>query len=131
MVRQLLVRALTPLALEAALAVAEGQLATRADDADCLRAAAVEPPAPRYQSDLARRRYLAVHPDNRLVATSLEADWNASLRDLAEATDTYEKTKGDGVGTLDPPTPQCAQSPPWPATSPRLWNDPATPVCER
>ena len=31
------------------------------------------------------RRYLLVDPDNRLVADSLEADWNAKLRMLAEA----------------------------------------------
>ena len=34
---------------------------------------------------LPRRRYLRVDPDNRLVADSLEADWNDKLRLLAEA----------------------------------------------
>ncbi len=36
----------------------------------------------RYQADLARRRYLAVDPDNRLVARNLEADWNERLGEL-------------------------------------------------
>ena len=31
----------------------------------------------RYEAELAQRRYLQVDPDNRLVADSLEADWNA------------------------------------------------------
>lgn len=121
-VGHLLVQALTPLAL----AVAE-ELATRADDADRLRAAAVE--RSRYQADLARRRYLAVDPDNRLVATSLEADWNASLRELAEATDTYEKTKASGIGALDDT--QRARITALASDFPKLWNDPATPVRER
>jgi len=85
-VGELLVATLTPHALQAAIAVAD-ELAARADEADRLRAAAVE--RAQYQADLARRRYLAVDPDNRLVATSLEADWNQALRELAEATDTY------------------------------------------
>ncbi len=32
-----------------------------------------------YEADLARRRYVAVDPDNRLVARSLERDWNEQL----------------------------------------------------
>jgi len=33
----------------------------------------------RYEADLARRRYTAVDPENRLVARSLEQDWNEKL----------------------------------------------------
>ena len=33
----------------------------------------------RYEADLARRRCLAVEPENRLVARSLERDWNEKL----------------------------------------------------
>jgi hypothetical protein len=36
----------------------------------------------RYESDLARRRYTAVDPDHRLVARSLERDWNEKLTAL-------------------------------------------------
>jgi hypothetical protein len=38
-----------------------------------------------YEADLAQRRYLKVDPDNRLVATVLEAEWNAKLRELEAA----------------------------------------------
>ena len=51
------------------------ELETRAAEADALRRQAVE--RARHHADLARRRYLAVDPDYRLVADSLEADWNA------------------------------------------------------
>jgi DNA invertase Pin-like site-specific DNA recombinase len=33
----------------------------------------------KYEADLARRRYTAVDPENRLVARSLERDWNEKL----------------------------------------------------
>ena len=38
----------------------------------------------RYEARLAGRRYEAVDPDNRLVASELEARWNASLRQVQE-----------------------------------------------
>ena len=39
----------------------------------------------RTEADMARRRYLAVDPSNRLVAASLEAEWNARLETLTRA----------------------------------------------
>jgi DNA invertase Pin-like site-specific DNA recombinase len=36
----------------------------------------------RYEVDLAQRRYIAVEPENRLVARSLERDWNEKLTTL-------------------------------------------------
>jgi hypothetical protein len=38
----------------------------------------------RYEADLARRRFLAVDPENRLVARSLEREWNAKLLDVEQ-----------------------------------------------
>ena len=64
-VGQLLIDTLTPLAAEAALQVS-AELQHRAAEADALRAAHVD--RARYHADLARRRYLAVDPANRLVA---------------------------------------------------------------
>ena len=52
-------------------------------EADAQRARRIE--AFRYEADLARRRFFEVDPANRLVAASLEADWNERLRDLEEA----------------------------------------------
>ncbi|MEU5547283.1 recombinase family protein [Streptomyces sioyaensis] len=120
-VGELLVTALTPHAVQAALAVAD-ELAARADEADTLRAAAVQ--RAQYQADLARRRYLAIDPDNRLVATSLEADWNAALRELAEATETYQKNKAAGTGVLDDD--QRTRITALAGDFPRLWSDPDT-----
>lgn len=35
-----------------------------------------------YQADLARRRFMAVEPENRLVARTLERDWNDKLAEV-------------------------------------------------
>ena len=39
----------------------------------------------RYEAELARRRYRAVEPDNRLVGSELERQWEAALMALREA----------------------------------------------
>ncbi len=65
----LLLDTVTPLALEVALTV-QDELDARADEADQLRRADVE--RARHAAELARRRYLSVDPDNRLVAASLK-----------------------------------------------------------
>jgi hypothetical protein len=63
----ILVEAVTPITLEVALAVQQ-ELQSRLDEADWLRRHQVD--RARYEADLARRRYLRVDPDNRLVADS-------------------------------------------------------------
>ena len=78
----LLVEAVTPMALEMALAV-QHEIQSRLDDADRVRHRQVE--RAQYEADRARHRYMQVDPANRLVADSLEADWNGRLRALAEA----------------------------------------------
>ena len=76
------VAALTPAGLQAAAAAAE-QLEA---DHDAARAQwRLEVERARYQATKAERRYLAVDPDNRLVARGLERDWEAKLAALAAA----------------------------------------------
>lgn len=116
---------LTPLALEVALNV-QDELAGRAAEADQLRASHVE--RARHRAETARRRYLSVDPDNRLVADSLEADWNDALRTLRDAQDTYERaTVADHVLGDQ----QQAKIRALAADFPRLWADPSTPQRER
>ena len=82
-VGNILVEAVTPITLEVALAIQQ-ELQSGLDEADRLRQQQVE--RIRYEAELARRRYLRVDPDNRLVADSLEADWNEKLKLRAEST---------------------------------------------
>jgi DNA invertase Pin-like site-specific DNA recombinase len=125
-VGQLLLDTLTPLALEVALTV-QAELETRAAEADALRRQHVE--RARHRADLARRRYLAVDPDNRLVADSLEADWNDALRAQQAARDDYEKASAVAAGALTDA--HTARIRALAADFPTLWSDPATPQRER
>jgi len=45
----------------------------------------------RQEANLAQRRYMQVEPENRLVADTLEAEWNRRLQALAEARLEYER----------------------------------------
>ncbi len=123
---QLLIATLTPLAVEAALTVT-AELEHRADQADALRAAHVE--RARYHADLARRRYLAVDPANRLVADTLEAGWNTALRELNDAQAAYDKAREQHTGQLTDA--QKARIGQLVTDLPAIWNDPATPMRER
>jgi hypothetical protein len=51
----------------------------------------------RYQVDLTRRRYEAVDPDNRLVAQTLETEWNQALVELTNAEQQYQKQNRNDV----------------------------------
>jgi hypothetical protein len=73
---------LTPAGAQAAVAAAE-QL--EADHDAALGQWRLEVERTRYEAGLAERRYLAVDPDNRLVARGLERDWEAKLAEVAVA----------------------------------------------
>jgi hypothetical protein len=122
----LLIEALTPLSIEAALTV-QAELQHRADEADALRAAHVE--RARYHADLARRRYLAVDPANRLVADTLEADWNTALRARNQAREAYDQARQQHLRQLTDA--QEARIQQLATDLPAIWNDPATPARER
>ncbi|MCU4184939.1 recombinase family protein [Acidiferrimicrobium sp. IK] len=123
---QLLLDTVTPLALEVALTV-QAELETRADEADALRKTHVE--RARHRAETARRRYLAVDPDNRLVADTLEADWNDALRQLREAQEDYERAATAACAAFTNEHKQRIRS--LAADFPALWSDPATPQRER
>lgn len=121
----LLVDTMTPLAMEVALSV-QDELVSRAEDADRMRRQQVE--RARYEAELAQRRYVRVDPDNRLVAATLEAEWNNKLRALDAAQDDYERQRQADVLLDDDKRQRILAL----ATDfPRLWQDPQTPARER
>jgi DNA invertase Pin-like site-specific DNA recombinase len=122
---ELLVESVSPLALEVALSV-QDELATRADEADRMRRQQVDRAS--YEAELAQRRYLRVDPDNRLVAATLEAEWNGKLGALEAARDDYERQRAADE-LLDEEKRQRILA--LATDFPRLWDDPATPARER
>jgi hypothetical protein len=75
------------------------ELQSRLEEADRLRRAQVE--RAQFEAEQAQRRYMRVDPANRLVADSLEADWNAKLRTLEEAQTAYESQRRTDRRLLD------------------------------
>jgi hypothetical protein len=124
-VSRLVLDALDPLAIDAALKVTD-QLTARAAEADQLRAHHVQ--RAQHRADLARRRYLAVDPDNRLVADTIEADWNHALREVTEAKDTYERAKNEAAPLEQAVRDRLATLA---DDVHALWADPGTPMRER
>jgi hypothetical protein len=75
-------QAITPAAVEAT-ELALHQLAADQDAALSQWRLAVE--RARYEAERAERQYKAIEPENRLVARTLETEWEKRLRDLAVA----------------------------------------------
>ena len=125
-VGKLLVQSVTPLALEVALKVQE-ELQARLEETDRLRQQHVQ--RAQYEADQARVRYLRVDPNNRLVADTLETQWNDKLRVLAQAKEQCEQQRQLDAQRLTDE--QKAQVLALACDFPKLWNDPKTPDRDR
>lgn len=123
---KLVVEAVTPMALELALAVHD-EITSRLHEADRLRHRQVE--RAQYEADRAQQRYMQVDPANRLVADSLEADWNAKLRALNAAQQEYERQRSADRLAIDREERQRILS--LVENFPAIWHDPNTPQRER
>jgi DNA invertase Pin-like site-specific DNA recombinase len=125
-VGKLLVEAVTPNALELALAVQQ-EITARFEEEDRLQHRQVE--RAQYEADLARHRYMQVDAANRLVAESLEAEWNEKLRALGAAQQEYERQRT--AGELDVNAEQRQRVLSLATDFPAIWRDPRTPARER
>jgi len=123
---ELLLATVNPLNLEVALAI-EREMETRLTEVDRLRRQAVQ--RAQQEADLARRRYLQVDPDNRLVADQLEADWNNRLRALHSAQEDYERQRENEQKTFR--AEQREKILALASDFPKVWNDPSLPHRER
>ena len=122
----LLVELVTPMNLEVTLAV-QRELESRAAELDAARRQHVE--RTRYETELARRRYMNVDPDNRLVANTLEAEWNERLRIHSEAAAEYDRRAQEQATALDEEARRRIRE--LAEQFPRVWNDPRVPSAER
>lgn len=94
-----LIRAVEPMAIEAAQ-LAEQRMMER--QAERRRILELELRQARYEASLAERRYAACDPDNRLIAATLETNWETALRRVRDCEARLDATE---VVTPTPPTP--------------------------
>ena len=122
----LLLQTVAPAAIEVALAVQQ-EIGHRIEQAAAMRATQLQ--RFRYEAELARRRYVKVDPDNRLVADALEAEWNDRLRQLDALQREHEHQQQADRTLLDESSRQrvvgLAQD------FPRVWNDRRTSALQR
>ncbi len=90
------------------------------------RAAELAAERARYQADRAERAFVACEPENRLVARSLEARWEAKLVALAEAEQAQAATQAQLA-----PLPERAELQTLTRDLPALWHAPTTQAKDR
>lgn len=125
-VADIVLQAVTPAALDVALEVCD-ELRARKTEVDRLRRAQVE--RAREEAELAQRQFMLVRPEHRLVADSLERQWNEKLARLAEVDEKYQRaTKTDGPDLTSADRDRIHALT---ADLPRVWHDRRTPMRER
>jgi DNA invertase Pin-like site-specific DNA recombinase len=117
---------MTPTAVELALEIRR-EIEARQLEADQLRSQAVE--RAQVEADLAQRRFMMVDPSNRLVADTLEADWNDKLRAVAKAREDRERHRREDQVVLDGAIGDRLVA--MTTDFQQIWADPATPNRER
>ena len=125
-ISNLLLELMQPMTIQVALAVQQ-EVEARINETQALRRKHVE--RAQYEAELARRRYMQVDPENRLVADSLEAEWNCKLRILAEAQQEYDELTQKQRLLIDAQTSEQLLS--LATDFPRVWNDPEVEPRER
>lgn len=122
----LIAEKMTPAAVELALQI-RTEIETRYEEADRLRCRAIE--RAQIEADLAQRRFMLVDPANRLVADTLEGEWNDKLRALARAREEREHGQQEDRLILDEALRErlVAMS----TDFKKLWSTPGTPNRER
>lgn len=94
----LIAEKMTPAAVEMALEIRR-EIEGRHEEADRLRNRAVE--RAQIEAGLAQRRFMMVDPSNRLVADTLEREWNEALRAVVKAQEEREHGKQQDGLVLD------------------------------
>jgi len=89
---------MTPAAVELAIEIRR-EIEARHEEADQLRCRAID--RAQIEADLAQRRFMLVDPGNRLVADTLEREWNEKLRALAGVREERERARQQDSVVLD------------------------------
>lgn len=97
LIGQVLLETMTPLTIELALEVLD-EIRRRREEVVRVHQRHLE--QARYDAEMARRRFLRVDPENRLVADNLERAWNQALACVQEAQEACDLFTKDGLAGL-------------------------------
>ena len=117
---------MTPAAVELALEIRR-EIEARHEEADRLRRRAIDRAL--FEADIAQRRFMLVDPNNRLVADTLEGEWNEKLRVLSKAREDRESAREQDQFILDEAVRERLIA--MTVDFNKLWVDPDTPNRER
>jgi hypothetical protein len=126
MIGILVAESMTPAAVELALEIRR-EIEARYEEVDQLRCRVIE--RAQTEADLAQRRFMLVDPNNRLVADTLESEWNGKLRALADAREERERARQQDHILLDDAIRQRLVA--MTTDFRKLWDDPDMPNRER
>jgi DNA invertase Pin-like site-specific DNA recombinase len=122
----LIAEQMTPAAVELALEIRR-EIEARYEESDRLRCRAIE--RAQIEADLAQRRFMLVDPNNRLVADTLEGEWNEKLRVLAKTREDRDLAREQDQLILDEAIRERLIA--MTMDFNKLWADPDTPNRER
>lgn len=122
----MLIEMMTPMSLEVSVKVFE-EIQTRHEEVVRLHRIRLE--RARYDAELAKRRFLLVNPENRLVADSLECQWNDILRTVTGLEEECESVITEHKHPLTSEEVEVIQQ--LAQDFPAVWNDPKTSMKER
>jgi len=125
-VEQLFLDTMVPSELELALAV-DHEVAGRAEELAQQWRARREQAA--YEARRAEKRYKAVDPDNRVVARTLEREWESKLRELEEVERQYTEARRTKRVELSPDDRTRVRE--LARDLPAVWRSPVTPPADR
>jgi len=117
----LLLETINPLTIDAAVSI-QREMTERREEIIRLYGQQME--RARYEMDIAKRRYLRVDPDNRLVAAELERDWNQKVAEYESAKMAYEQKCEAEVRAIDEELEIALRQ--LVSDFPKIWNDPQT-----
>jgi hypothetical protein len=122
----LLLETINPMTTDAAISV-QREMAERKEEIQKLYSQQME--RARYEMELAKRRYLRVDPDNRLVASELESGWNQKINEYESAKSAYEDKCSAEVKEVDEKLRAALDQ--LVEDFPNIWNDPETSYKEK
>ena len=92
LIGEILSQRMSPATIDVALAV-QNELLAKFEETNHIRYQHVE--NSRYEMETAKKRYMAIDPNNRLVADELESDWNNKIRSYRDTAEDYERRKAE------------------------------------